>query len=140
MGGFETYAQAFQRVPEDVRGSFSTLRKGALRRDICYSEKGVMLLKRGTFSGGISPLYKKELARDKPLEVMREPERVSVPLKQHIGAPCTPLVSKGDDVTVGHSGWRARRIFWRHGWRRASFQDTGRVSTRSVLWGSLLFR
>lgn len=77
------------------------MRKGALRRDICYSEKGVMSLKRGTFSGGISPLYKKELARDKPLEVMREPERVSVPLKQHIGAPCTPLVSKGDDVTVG---------------------------------------
>ena len=29
------------------------------------------------------------------------PSRVAIPLQQHIGAPCTPLVQKGDRVKVG---------------------------------------
>ena len=30
-----------------------------------------------------------------------QPSRVAIPLQQHIGAPCKPLVSKGDTVKTG---------------------------------------
>ncbi len=33
--------------------------------------------------------------------VMPPPEQVTIPLSQHIGAPCTPCVQKGDAVFVG---------------------------------------
>ena len=29
------------------------------------------------------------------------PEKIVLPMQQHIGAPCTPCVKKGDDVFVG---------------------------------------
>ena len=34
-------------------------------------------------------------------EVFPSPERVIIPLRQHIGAPCAPTVKKGDTVYVG---------------------------------------
>ena len=34
-------------------------------------------------------------------EVLPSPERVIIPLRQHIGAPCSPTVKKGDTVFVG---------------------------------------
>ena len=30
-----------------------------------------------------------------------QPSRVAIPLQQHIGAPCKPLVTKGDAVKTG---------------------------------------
>lgn len=54
-----------------------------------------------TFSGGIHPAYNKELTSDKAIVDMPLPQRVRLPLKQHLGAPCKPLVKKGDVVSVG---------------------------------------
>ena len=34
-------------------------------------------------------------------EVMPVPDVVKIPLSQHIGKPCDPLVKKGDEVKVG---------------------------------------
>ncbi len=43
----------------------------------------------------------KELAEKCPIEVIPEPALVHIPMSQHIGAPCTPLVKVGDEVKVG---------------------------------------
>ena len=53
------------------------------------------------FFGGIHPHAHKELSCDKLIQNFPEPEVLVVPLSQHIGAPCKPLVKKGDSVTVG---------------------------------------
>ena len=54
-----------------------------------------------TFSGGIHPAYNKELTADQAIVDMPLPKRVRLLCKQHLGAPCKPLVAKGDVVTVG---------------------------------------
>lgn len=54
-----------------------------------------------TFPGGIHPAYNKELTADKPIVEMPLPQRVRLLYKQHLGAPCKPLVQKGDVVAVG---------------------------------------
>ncbi|MFW6256620.1 MAG: electron transport complex subunit RsxC [Bacillota bacterium] len=54
-----------------------------------------------TFKQGIHPQYKEELTWQKPLQKADRPERVIIPLQQHIGAPCKPLVEKGDHVDMG---------------------------------------
>jgi electron transport complex protein RnfC len=53
------------------------------------------------FLGGVHPPDKKELSRNKAIEVLPVPERLVVPLSQHIGAPCKPAVSPGDSVKKG---------------------------------------
>lgn len=53
------------------------------------------------FFGGIHPNAHKELSCDQPIQDFPEPAVLVVPLSQHIGAPCKPLVKKGDPVTVG---------------------------------------
>lgn len=53
------------------------------------------------FSGGVHPQDKKELSRDKAIELLPVPERLVVPLSQHIGAPCEPVVSPGESVKKG---------------------------------------
>ena len=52
------------------------------------------------FRGGIDPGHHKETAE---LETVRMPlpSRVIIPMLQHVGAPCVPLVKKGDRVLVG---------------------------------------
>ena len=52
------------------------------------------------FRGGIDPGHHKETAE---LETVRMPlpSRVIIPMLQHVGAPCVPLVKKGDRVFVG---------------------------------------
>ena len=57
------------------------------------------MLKR--FFGGIHPRDGKELAKDKPIEEMPLPGELVVPLSQHIGAPCQPVVKVGDMVFKG---------------------------------------
>ncbi|ACL70184.1 electron transport complex subunit RsxC [Halothermothrix orenii] len=54
-----------------------------------------------TFRQGVHPEYNKELTRDKPLKKAARPGKVVIPLQQHIGAPCDPLVKKGDQVKLG---------------------------------------
>lgn len=50
--------------------------------------------------GGIHPPDNK-LSAKTPIEVMPLPDTVTVPLSQHIGAPSTPIVVKGDKVLAG---------------------------------------
>ena len=54
-----------------------------------------------SFFGGVHPKGNKEYAEHKAVEVFPEPDLLVVPMSQHIGAPCKPLVKKGDRVTVG---------------------------------------
>ncbi len=50
--------------------------------------------------GGIHPAENK-IAAGKPIENMPLPEEVVLPVSQHIGAPATPIVKKGDKVRRG---------------------------------------
>ena len=54
-----------------------------------------------SFFGGVHPKENKWYASDKETQVFPEPDIVVIPMSQHIGAPCNPLVKKGDPVTVG---------------------------------------
>ena len=54
-----------------------------------------------TFKQGVHPHYREELTREKPLRRAEQPEKVIIPMQQHIGAPCRPLVKKGDHVKKG---------------------------------------
>ena len=51
--------------------------------------------------GGIHPAYHKDLARDKAIEIMPLPALLRVSMSQHLGAPATPTVKKGDEVLRG---------------------------------------
>ena len=54
-----------------------------------------------SFFGGVHPKENKWYACDKEIQVFPESDIVVIPMSQHIGAPCKPLVKKGDLVTVG---------------------------------------
>lgn len=60
-----------------------------------------MNLKDLTFKGGVDVPGYKEYTKDLPIQKASEPDTVTIPLHQHIGAPCKPLVKKGDRVKVG---------------------------------------
>ena len=53
------------------------------------------------FFGGIHPNDMKALSCDKELRAFPAPKLVTIPMSQHIGAPCKPLVKVGDRVTIG---------------------------------------
>lgn len=55
----------------------------------------------GTFDRGIHPADRKTLAEDTPIEVVPTPKIVVIPLLQHLGAPCEPLVKIKQEVTAG---------------------------------------
>ncbi|WP_167609435.1 electron transport complex subunit RsxC [Maribellus sediminis] len=50
--------------------------------------------------GGVHPPENK-LSKDKAIEVLPLPQKVFIPVAQHIGAPATPVVKRGDVVKVG---------------------------------------
>jgi len=54
-----------------------------------------------TFRGGAHPPDKKELTCDSPIAFGPVSNEIAVVLSQHIGAPCEPLVKKGDEVCLG---------------------------------------
>ena len=54
-----------------------------------------------SFFGGVHPKENKHYARNAAIQAFPEPDLLVIPLQQHIGAPCKPLVKKGDLVTVG---------------------------------------
>lgn len=51
--------------------------------------------------GGVHPHDNKEFSAHKPITDIPVPEKVIIPLIQHIGAPAKPVVEKGDKVLVG---------------------------------------
>lgn len=53
------------------------------------------------FRGGIHPNDGKALSRGGTPVPMPAPSRVIIPMSQHIGAPCSPLVKVGDTVKLG---------------------------------------
>ena len=53
------------------------------------------------FFGGIHPKYNKEMSLGVEAHRCLEPDAVVIPMVQHIGAPCTPLVAVGQYVQVG---------------------------------------
>jgi electron transport complex protein RnfC len=56
-----------------------------------------------TFRGGIHPPDKKELSKDRGIRRARAPKRVVIPMIQHIGAPCKPIVEIGQRVLAGEA-------------------------------------
>ena len=52
-----------------------------------------------TFKGGVHPNYMK--APQVPISVVAPPAEVIIPMAQHIGAPCKPVVQVGDTVRMG---------------------------------------
>lgn len=54
-----------------------------------------------TFKGGIHPNDGKSLAKDQPIKDVIPTGKMIYPLSQHIGAPATAVVAKGDAVLKG---------------------------------------
>ncbi len=54
-----------------------------------------------SFFGGVHPKENKWYAEEQKVQPFPEPDLLVIPMSQHIGAPCKPLVKKGDSVTVG---------------------------------------
>ncbi|MDR3289376.1 MAG: electron transport complex subunit RsxC [Peptococcaceae bacterium] len=50
---------------------------------------------------GVHPDTRKTATEGKPIESNALPERVVIPVRQHLGAPCEPVVKKGDVVKKG---------------------------------------
>lgn len=58
------------------------------------------MVKLNAFRGGIRPGHHK-MTSELQTVTMPLPSKVVIPMLQHIGAPCTPIVKKGDRVLVG---------------------------------------
>ncbi|MDZ7796190.1 MAG: electron transport complex subunit RsxC [Candidatus Marinimicrobia bacterium] len=58
-------------------------------------------MKTPTFKKGLHPEDYKYLSRDQAIETLPLPDDVYIPLQQHIGASCEPMVEKGDPVKTG---------------------------------------
>jgi len=54
-----------------------------------------------SFFGGVHPKENKWYTCDKEIQIFPDPDVLVIPMSQHIGAPCKPLVKKGDLVTAG---------------------------------------
>lgn len=54
-----------------------------------------------TFKGGLHPNDRKESTMNRPIEEAEASPVMIYPMVQHIGAPCEPIVKKGDRVLVG---------------------------------------
>lgn len=54
-----------------------------------------------SFRGGVHPNDRKSYTSGKAIEVLPVPNKVTIPVRQHIGAPCSPIVKKGDEVKKG---------------------------------------
>lgn len=51
--------------------------------------------------GGVHPDYCKELASEEPIRALPMPDRLYIPLHQHVGAASVPVVKEGDWVKKG---------------------------------------
>lgn len=57
--------------------------------------------KQRTFRGGIHPPYNKDRTASVATVTAKAPTVVTLPMSLHIGAPCKPLVKKGEHVFLG---------------------------------------
>ncbi len=57
--------------------------------------------KKQTFKGGVHPLENKHFTESCPIEAIPVPGQLVLPLIQHIGAPCKPIVEKKQTVSAG---------------------------------------
>ena len=53
------------------------------------------------FFGGVHPHDMKAATNEKAIEQLAPPKQVVIPMSMHFGAPCTPIVKKGDHVKIG---------------------------------------
>jgi electron transport complex protein RnfC len=60
------------------------------------------------FAGGIHPNYNKEFSAQQPIRKAPVPGFLTVPLTQHVGVPCEPEVSPGEQVAEGQLIGRAK--------------------------------
>lgn len=58
-------------------------------------------MKASTFKRGVHLPESKELTSSKPIEVLMPKGDLVFPMQQHIGAPCQPIVAKGDKILLG---------------------------------------
>jgi len=58
-------------------------------------------MKLPSFKGGIHPPHYKSETEHKAIVICPLPEKIILPLSQHIGAPCKPLVEVGQHVKAG---------------------------------------
>jgi electron transport complex protein RnfC len=61
-----------------------------------------------TFKGGVHPPHHKHYTEELKIEDAILPEKVVIPMQQHIGAPCEPIVKVNDYVEVGQKIGEAR--------------------------------
>ncbi|MCP4751347.1 MAG: electron transport complex subunit RsxC [Proteobacteria bacterium] len=54
-----------------------------------------------SFRHGVHPSEHKNYSSSKPIEELPLPDEVFIPLQQHLGRPCSPLVNKKDEVKTG---------------------------------------
>lgn len=64
----------------------------------------------GRFARGVHPEGRKELAQAAGIEVLPSPAEVRVPVLQHTGAPCDPVVKMKDAVVLGQKIAEARGL------------------------------
>ena len=53
------------------------------------------------FYGGVHPDDHKGASNGRPITPIKPPAQVVIPMAMHVGAPCKPVVAKGDAVKVG---------------------------------------
>ncbi len=53
------------------------------------------------FFGGVHPHDMKAATNEKAIEQLAPPKQVIIPMSMHFGAPCAPIVQKGDHVKLG---------------------------------------
>ena len=58
-------------------------------------------MKLKTFPGGVHPPDNKQYTSAVPIEEFPLPQKVVIPLSQHVGAPSVPLVKVGEEVKTG---------------------------------------
>lgn len=58
-------------------------------------------MRKGTFKGGIHLAGSKEATQGQGILAAVIPDRVFIPISQHTGAPCSPIVQIGDEVKKG---------------------------------------
>lgn len=73
-------------------------RLGKVGGFVVYAREREMLK---TFTGGVHPDGKKEYTEDKAIKQAKLPTRVIIPMIQHTGAPCEPVVKVADNVKKG---------------------------------------
>jgi Na+-translocating ferredoxin:NAD+ oxidoreductase subunit C len=54
-----------------------------------------------TFDRGVFLPHNKELTEHEPVITITLPEEIVIPLSQHVGVPCNPIVNVGEKVTIG---------------------------------------